>query len=76
MKVAASGKPSPSATLRGCFTKQQERSTMWSEFKNKQTTQKPWAVAGSHKLLRLAVVLPDMALYELFQILGDPSQSP
>lgn len=73
MKVTTSGERSLSATLRGSVKKQQGRSTSWSEFKNKQ--QKPLA-AGSHQLLRLAVVLPDMALCGLFQIPGDPSQSP
>lgn len=43
---------------------------MWSELKKK----KMLAAAASYQLLRIAVVLPDVAVYGLSQIPGDPSQ--
>lgn len=45
---------------------------MWPEFKKKKKMLA--AAAASYQLLRIAVVPPDVAVYGLSQIPGDPSQ--
>lgn len=72
-KVVTSRELAPSATLRGCFERQQKRSPMWSEFKSNR----------NHWQLLAAISSWDQQWFFLtqhftgsFQIPGDPSQSP